>query len=296
MNTLILGASGLIGSNLLREIKGTVNWNVTGTYFSYPAKDTLKYNTLDLNDKENLDITKIEPEVIVHCGALTWVDYCEKNTDESFQKTVQSTINAVKIAEKYKSKFVYLSTDYIFNGENGPYREDDIADPISVYGRHKWEAEQVVLNSLVDSIICRVTNVYGNEERGKNFVSRLIGLALSRKIEDISLPIDQFATPVNAADVAKGIIHLLRDNKTGIYNLASTDYMNRYQLATRVLKYFPENSLNLVPVLTPDLNQVAKRPLLGGLISEKFLKEYPTYEFGNTDDYINDFIRKQQTT
>src|SRR5690606_41675199 len=92
-----------------------------------------------------------KPDVIVHCGALTHVDYCETNQEESYQKTVVSTHNLVAIAKACGSRFVYLSTDYVFDGEHGPYRETDPVNPISIYGAHKLQAEQYALEHLPDT-------------------------------------------------------------------------------------------------------------------------------------------------
>lgn len=292
MRILILGASGLIGGNLMRYTRDELNWNVLGTYFSYAAKDCLYFNTLDISDPKNVDFKKLNPEVVVHCGALTWVDYCEENIDESFEKTVQSTINALAIAKECNAKFVYLSTDYVFDGLNGPYREDDKVNALSVYGKHKLEAEELVKASGLDHIIGRVTNVYGDEERGKNFIARLVKTAESGEKAEMHFPSDQYATPVNAYDVARALTALIKADKTGIYNLASTDYLNRYQLAQMVLKHFPENNIDIRPVLTSELGQKAPRPLNGGLITAKFLAEFPTFEFGNVSDYITNYKNK----
>ena len=291
MKVLILGASGLIGGNSARHLTNNLHWEVLGTYFSYAAKNCFYYNTLDLNDVNNHDIDSFHPEVIIHCGALTWVDYCETHEEESHDKTVKSTINAIALAQKFKAKFVYLSTDYVFDGKNGPDDELSDVNPISVYGKHKLEAEAFVINSGLEYLICRVTNVYGDEERGKNFIARLIQQAISGEKKSFDFPVDQFATPANALDVAKAIASLLSDGKVGIYNLSSTDYLNRYQLAQRVLKYFPDNQIEINPILTEKLKQDADRPLYGGLIPAKFLNEYPTFEFSNVDDYIQDFLK-----
>ena len=292
MRTLILGASGLIGGNLHRILKETSDWPVIGTHFSYQAKDTLFYNTLDLRDPKNFDVPSFKPEVVVHCGALTWVDYCEENPEESYTKTVQSTRNALKLAESYNSDFIYISTDYVFDGKTGPYTENEGINPISVYGKHKLEAERAVLNSGVNFLICRVTNVYGDEERGKNFIARLIESARSGESKEFTFPIDQFATPINAFDVARALVLLMTDGKRGIYHLASTDFLNRYQLAQRVLHHFPNHNISMTPVLTSEMNQAAERPLNGGLISAKFLSEYPTFDYSNVDDYLNQIQHK----
>lgn len=287
MRVLIIGASGLVGSNCLNYFTKN-NHECVGTYFSYAAKDTVFYDTLSPSNSKNFDIDKLKPEVIIHCGALTHVDYCESHEEESYQQTVQSTQNIIDIARKYSSKIVFISTDYIFDGNNGPYDEEAQARPISVYGQHKWQAEQLIAHSQLKHIIIRVTNLYGDEERGKNFVSRIIEQIEQGKHLTLKLPIDQYATPVNAKDIARSILLLLEDQKQGIYNIASTDYMNRVQLALRVLSHYPDATYDLFPMTTQAINPPAARPLQGGLKSKKFLDDYPDFIFGTIDEYVRE--------
>lgn len=285
----IIGGSGLVGGNCMRYFSTKSELDVVASYFSYEAKGTVYFNTLDLNDEQNFDVDAFNPDVIIHCGALTWVDYCEDHQEESYEKTVQSTKNAIALCEKYGAKMVYISTDYVFDGVNGPYSEEDKVNPVSVYGSHKLEGEKLV-EALPEHLICRITNVYGDEERGKNFIARMIQNALNEKMS-LNLPYDQYATPVNAADIARSLYLLLRDEKNGVYNIASTDYVNRCQLAEMVLKYYPGHRVTINPVSTETINPPAERPLQGGLKSEKLLREYPQFKFTNVDDYVKNKIQ-----
>jgi dTDP-4-dehydrorhamnose reductase len=289
MKILIIGASGLVGGNCLRYLS-TQNHDCIGTYFSYPAKDTVYYDTLNIENPDNFDLDSFVPEVIIHCGALTHVDYCEQHPEESERLTVQSTQKVIEIARKFSSNLIFISTDYIFDGENGPYDEEAIANPISVYGRHKWEAEELIKKSNLHHIILRITNVYGDEERGKNFVARIIEQATKRQHLTLKLPVDQYATPINAHDIARAINLLLKADEQGIYNIASTDYMNRVQLALRILKYFPKASYDLIPLTTQEMNPPAARPLQGGLKSNKFLSKYPNFLFSTVDEYVSEKV------
>ena len=286
MKILIFGASGLVGGNMLKYLKLQPNFEVLGTHFSFATKHTVFFNTLDIKSSENFDVMEFNPDVIVNCGALTWVDYCEENQDESYQKTVLSTINTLKLAEKCNSKYVYIGTDYIFDGKNGPYTELHEARPLSVYARHKLEAESLVLNASEQNLSLRITNVYGDEERDKNFVSRLQNVARTGENHILKLPYDQYATPINAKDIARALFLLLRDGKSGVYNIASTDFVNRVQLAQLVLNSIPGHQVTVNPISTEELNPPAKRPLLGGLISAKFLSEYPDFQFSTVQDYL----------
>ncbi len=259
---------------------------VVGSYFSFKTENTVFYDTLNPDHANNFDVVAFAPDVIVHCGALTHVDYCETHPEESYEKTVQSTINLIKLAKECNSRMVFISTDYVFDGNEGPYREDAPVNPLSVYARHKLEAEQIVNNEIENALILRVTNVYGDEVRGKNFVARIVEQCINKQKLTLKLPYDQYASPANAWDIARAMYVLLRDNKSGIYHIGSTDYLNRVELALRVISYFPEAEYDLIPISTADMNQPAARPLLGGFVKMKFSNEYPEFLFGNIDSYM----------
>jgi dTDP-4-dehydrorhamnose reductase len=285
MKVFIAGASGLVGGQCLQYFTQQ-GWEVTGSYFSYPVDGLVYYNTLEA-DANNFDLVGWKPDVIVHCGALTHVDYCETNVEESYLKTVKSTDTLVQVAKQIGSGFVYFSTDYVFDGVSGPYKEDDPVHPLSVYGRHKLEGEQLVLREIEQALVLRVTNIYGDEARGKNFVARIVSQIEAGTSLTLKLPYDQFAHPTNAADLARALHLLLRDGKRGVYHLGGTDYMNRVELALRILKHYPQASYQLEPISTASLQQPAARPLNGGFIRAKFCAEYPEFLFSNVDDYLN---------
>jgi dTDP-4-dehydrorhamnose reductase len=263
------------------------DFTVIGSHYSYETKGTVYYNLFDPQSSD-LDLAEFKPDVIVHTGALTHVDYCETHEKESYHHTVESTEIALDLAVKYQAKFVFISSDYIFDGENGPYDENAATNPLSVYGKHKLMAETAVIGSGLDHLILRITNVYGKEERGKNFVAFLVKTALSGESKTLRLPVDQFATPVNAADIARALCLLLKNTKTGVYNLASDEYLSRVELARKVLAHFPDAAIDVDPVLTKELGQAAPRPLRGGLTNDKIKHEFPGLTFGTVDDYIKE--------
>ena len=286
MKVLIVGASGLVGGNCLLHLKEKGH-DVTGTHLSFPYGGTVYYNPLNPTDPKNINIAESNPEVIIHCGALTNVDYCENHPTESYERTVVSTQNIAAIARQIGARIIYLSTDYVFDGQSGPYIESDHVNPLNIYGKHKLEAERLVLNQSSANIIIRVTNVYGDEPRGKNFVSRIVTAIRKNERLTLSLPFDQFATPVNALDIARVIHKLLVNQSAGIYHIGSTDYFNRVQLFRKVLQYFPEyDNYQLQVLSTKALIQPALRPLRGGLLSAKFIQENPEFNFTNVDDYL----------
>lgn len=263
------------------------NMLVIGSHFSFATIDTEYFNVFNPTGS-TFDLVAFDPDVIIHTGALTHVDHCETHPEESFHHTVESTIAALKLAEKYHSKFVYISTDYIFDGGAGPYREYDATNPLSVYGKHKLQAEKIIRERTDDHLILRVTNVYGDEVRGKNFIAFLARTAQSGEERTLRLPVDQYATPINARDIAKFVSHLIRDDKRGTYHLASDEYLSRVELAEKVLSYFPLSKVEIEAVPTLELGQAAPRPLKGGLKTDKIKNEYPKLKFTTVDDYLEE--------
>jgi dTDP-4-dehydrorhamnose reductase len=289
---LIVGASGLVGGQSQLAF-ASAGHRVLGTHFSYPTPSTVYLDTLSLDAEA---IAALEAQLggpahyILHCGALTHVDYCEQHPDESERLTVSSTLRLIELAQRWGSRLAYVGTDYVFDGARGPYIESDAVNPLSVYARHKLAAEQAVLATPY-ALAVRITNVYGDEARGKNFVARVAaqladalqtGLAVR-----LRLPADQYATPINAADVARALLTLIQANEHGLWHLASTDWVNRIQLAQRIARYYPSAPIELIAVPTVELAQPAARPLLGGLIAKKFLDRFPEFQFTNLDDYLS---------
>ncbi|MCF7832283.1 MAG: NAD(P)-dependent oxidoreductase [Candidatus Marinimicrobia bacterium] len=285
MKIFIIGASGLVGGNCMQCMRKDPAMDVIGSHYSFATIDTEYFNVFNPAGS-TFDLAAFDPDVILHTGALTHVDRCETHPEESFHHTVESTQAALALAEKFHSKFVYISTDYIFDGRSGPYSETDPINPISIYGKHKWQAEEIIRNTIDDHLILRITNVYGDEVRGKNFVAFVAGIAQSGEERTLRLPVDQYATPINASDVGKFACSLIKDNKRGTYNLASDEYLNRVELAKKVLGYFPASKVEIEAVSTWELGQAAPRPLMGGLKTDKIKNEYPKLKFTTVDDYM----------
>ncbi|MFA6618317.1 MAG: SDR family oxidoreductase [Candidatus Neomarinimicrobiota bacterium] len=287
MKVFIIGASGLLGSNCLRLMQSDPDFDVIGSHYSFATNDTEYFDVFNPAET-TFDLKAFHPDVIIHTGALTHVDYCESHEEESYKHTVASTEAAIKLANSFKAKFVFISSDYIFDGKNGPYDEEAEPNPLSVYGRHKLLAEKLVKEHCENYLILRITNVYGKEIRGKNFIAFLAKRALSENPKELRLPQDQYATPINAADIAKFLAVMLKDDKQGIYNLASDEYLNRVELAEKVLAHFSGHEIKIKALNTAELGQAAPRPLKGGLKNDKIKKEYPQMTFSTVDRYLEE--------
>jgi dTDP-4-dehydrorhamnose reductase len=281
MKILVVGASGLVGGQCIKILSD--KYEVSGTHLTFPGDNTFYFNPSDSGFLSQLPSN--DWDAIIHTGALTHVDKCEIEVDLSYNATVVSTTNLVDYSSLIGAKFIYLSTDYVFDGKSGPYNEGDTQAPLNIYGMHKLVAENIIIENSKNYLIFRITNVYGDEIRNKNFVARIIQEIRSGKSE-FSAPCDQFATPINAYDIARAIKASLKLNLNGIYHLSSTDYMSRVQLLQKIFEYFPEKDLSVVPLKTADLKQTARRPLLGGLCAAKFISDVPDFQFTNIDNYL----------
>ncbi|MDZ7821135.1 MAG: SDR family oxidoreductase [Candidatus Marinimicrobia bacterium] len=252
MRVFIIGASGLVGGNCMRRMQKEAEMEVIGSHFTFATNDTEYFNVFEPGSA-TFDLKAFAPQVIIHTGALTHVDRCETHPEESYRHTVRSAAAVLTLAKQYRSKLVYISSDYVFDGKAGPYSEEDRVNPLNVYGKHKLEAEQMVREEYPDSLILRVTNVYGDEIRGKNFVAFLTRTAQKHEAKTLRLPKDQYATPVDAWDIARAGLRLIRDDRRGLYHIAPDEYLSRVELAEKVLKYFPKARVNIEALPTSRL-------------------------------------------
>jgi len=260
VRVLVVGASGLIGGKVARSFasSGSV---VLGTFRSHPLEGLSR---LDIcNEAETMRIVDdFNPDLIAHAAALTNVDLCETERDSCYRTNVTATQNLVKCARKVGAKLVYFSTDYIFDGNNGPYSEEDPPNPINFYGTCKLEAEKAI-RGMDDFLIARTTVVYGWERQEKNFVMNLANRL--QRGERVHVPVDQIGTPTYADNLAEAIVDLVDKREKGVFNIAGPDLIDRYTFARMVAEVFQLPQALIVPRKTTDLGQKAARPLNGGL-------------------------------
>lgn len=264
---LIIGASGLIGYSLYEHF--LKDYKVLGTYNTHSFDNLIHLNLSNKTDLENI-LRKINPDVILLPAALTAVDYCEKNRDACWNTNVTGPNELINLIKKQDTKLVYFSTDYIFDGKNGPYSEEAEPNPLNFYGNAKLETEKNIQNNLIDYIIIRTTVVYGWEHLGKNFIFSLresLNNGLSIKV-----PRDQIGTPTYVEDLAKVTYLLVSSEKKGVYNVAGPEIIDRYNFALTAANVFNLNKALIKPVTTSELKQLAERPLKAGLRIGKLLK------------------------
>jgi dTDP-4-dehydrorhamnose reductase len=257
VRTLIIGASGLVGSALRAVFR-----EATGTYFRNPGEDLV---ALDISDAAAVDalVHAVAPALVLLPAAQPNVDRCELEPVESERINVLGTRNVAESAARVGARLVYFSTDYVFDGRAGPYAVDAPTGPINVYGRHKLAAEAVVRTTVADHLIVRACGVYGYQATGKNFVMALNRLAAAG--ERMRVPSDQWGTPTLAENLAEAVGELARASHRGVVHPVGPDFMTRIDFARLAAEVFGHASDFLQPVTTPELQQPAARPLRGGV-------------------------------
>jgi dTDP-4-dehydrorhamnose reductase len=271
---LITGANGLLGQKLVKDFHP--NYEVIACDLhpqSYLPLPDLSYESLNITDRQQFgfQISHSHPEVIINAAAYTDVDGCEIHKDEAWAVNVGGVKNLVNLCRKEKTKLVHLSTDYVFNGEEGPYSEDDPPDPVNFYGETKLESEKIIENSGIDSLIIRTNVLYGfgNKVKPNFFLSLLDKLSKNERIKIVT---DQFNNPTLVDNLSLCIFEMVKKDVSGVYHIAGSEYLSRYDFAIKVAKSFDFDKNNILPTKTEVLQQEAKRPYRGGLKTDRAQK------------------------
>jgi dTDP-4-dehydrorhamnose reductase len=259
---LIIGGSGFVGTAL----RGVFGAEAVGTYCNHRLEGLRHLDIRDAGAVTAL-LGELRPELILHPAAQPHVDWCEDHVEESEAINVSGTRNVAQAAHAIGARYAYFSTDYLFNGDAGPYREDAEPDPLNVYGRHKLEAERCIKDLLEDYLIVRVCNVFGFEPAGKNFVMALI--ARGRSGEAMNVPSDQWGNPTYADNLAAAVKELAESQQRGTFHVVGPESMDRVRFARLACDIFGLDPSFLRPQTTLELGQRARRPLRGGLDNRK---------------------------
>ncbi len=265
MRALVIGASGQVGAALVRALARRGH-QATGTYAQHSTVDLIP---LDITDRAAVErtISAARADWVFCPAGLTHVDYCEEHPAAAMAVNRDGPLEAARAAECVDAGFVYYSTEYVFDGASGPYREDDPARPLSKYGLSKWEGEQALLAEIPRALVVRTTVVYGPDRQEKNFVYQLIRNC--RRGQAMRIPSDQVSSPTYNEDLATASVELCERGLTGTYHLAGDGVLDRFTLAQLACRIFDLDPSRLQPVATAALAQKAPRPLNGGLLIAK---------------------------
>ncbi|HOW28878.1 MAG TPA: SDR family oxidoreductase [Elusimicrobiota bacterium] len=264
---LVVGASGQVGKKLHQWLRQNGHRSL-GTGFSHVDRSDESLVPLDMREAAAVNdvFLKHRPSTVFLFSALTNVDYCEDHADEAYAINVAGVQNIVNACKTHKTKLVFASTEYVFDGAHGPYKEEDAVNPLGVYAKTKVEGEKIV-SSLPGAIIARTTVVYDWDPSSKNFVMGLIQkLSTGQAVKVLT---DQWSHPTLARNLAQILWELSRTNESGVFHVVGPDYTNRHRFAILLCDLFGFDKTLLSPVTTPELKQRARRPLQGGLLTDK---------------------------
>jgi dTDP-4-dehydrorhamnose reductase len=257
---LITGASGLLGTRVC-ELALKQNHTIFAAY----SQHIPRYGTstkLDLTDKTAIKevFRKVDPEVVIHAAALTDVDECEKEKELAWKTNTEATSNIAQLCHEHSSFLVYVSTDYVFNGEKGNYRESDQTDPINYYGLTKLKGEEQVIQSVAQHCIARTSVIYGSiPAAGKtNFALWLIDKLGRREITRTVT--DQWNSPTLNTNLAEMILEIVERRISGIFHLAGATRLSRFDFATHIAEAFNLDKNCIIPASSKEMPWFAKRP------------------------------------
>ena len=270
---LITGSGGILGTEL------SIRLNELFDVLALPKSSSK--NFLDITDFNMMySIFKnFNPDFVINCAAFTNVDSCELNKQIARNVNVKGLMNLLKCMSK-NSKMIHISTDYVFNGKDGNYKENDMKEPINYYGKTKLEADNLLMGSNSNYLIIRPNVLYSsNLSKNNHFLSWVVN-SLKDKTE-INVVNDQISNPVYVSDLVEVILSSLLVEYNGVYHFGSEDVISRYDFALLISKIFKldENLIN--PIKTSDLKQIAERPKKSFLNCNKIISDlnidlYPT--------------------
>jgi dTDP-4-dehydrorhamnose reductase len=292
MRILVTGANGLLGQKLV-ELISTKNDYLIATAKSKLVIDLPcgEYHSLDITNRNQVEsvVQASKPDVIINTAAMTQVDQCETEQDKCWLNNVTAVENLVHACEQTKTHLVQVSTDFIFDGTNGPLDETAKPNPISFYGKSKLAAEEAVQKSNTDWAILRTVLVYGvtNDMSRSNIV-----LWVKKSLEEgktINVVNDQWRTPTLAEDLAMGCYLAATKKVKGIYNISGDNMMTPYDIAIKTADFFGLDKSLIKQTDSTQFKQPAARPPKTGFIIDKAKRElgYQPHRFIDGLEVLN---------
>jgi len=265
MKILITGANGLLGQKLVRQLtKKNISFIASSKGVNRNSNcPSYKYISLDICDPKQVEkiITTLQPTHIIHTAAITNVDSCELDPSLCRKVNVTGTQLLIEQAKKINAHFQLLSTDFVFDGTTGEYSEKDQVNPLSVYGRSKVEAENLLLLGNYENYsIVRTIIVYGigeNLSRSNLFLWAREELSHQRTIHVVD---DQFRSPTWADDLAWGCIKICIDQQRGIFHLSGETKFSIYEIALKIANFYGYPTHCIIKTYSKQLQQAAQRP------------------------------------
>jgi len=254
---LVTGSAGLVGQQVVKYL------SKSNQVFSCYNESKPEYGDsvkMDLKNYEMISsvLTEIKPDVVIHLGAMTGVDLCEKEKTSASEINTKATEIIAKECSKLNSFLVYVSTDYVFDGNFGMYKEDDVANPLGFYGKSKLEGEKAVQNFSTNWCIARTSTPFGLHPTKKSFPMWVIENLQKQK--QIDVLIDQFTSPTYVPNLSRMLIEISERRITGIIHVAGASKISRYQMASMVSDKLNLDGTLLKQISMNKMKWVAQRP------------------------------------
>ncbi|MCE7992036.1 MAG: NAD(P)-dependent oxidoreductase [Roseivirga sp.] len=279
MKVLITGANGLLGQKLVKLILDRGQDELIATArganrLPYPAEN-YTYTSLDITDPAKVEdvIAEAKPDVVIHTAAMTNVDQCETERESCWELNVNATAYLLKACERSGTFFLHLSTDFIFDGEAGPYDEEAAANPISYYGDSKLRSEEVVKAGKTNWAIVRTVLVYGiAHDISRSNIILWVKSSLEQG-KQIKVVDDQLRSPTLAEDLAMGCYLIAQQRAGGVFNICGKDLLTPHEMAIKTADFFNLDTSTMERADASTFQQTAKRPPKTGLLIDKAVSE-----------------------
>ncbi len=269
---LITGANGLLGQELVAQMSRRPEYDLLATSRDTEprfAGGSCGYVRMDLTDCTEVRrvFQDFAPDVVINTAAMTLVDECETERERCWEVNVDAVSVLAKCCLTHGSRLIQVSTDFIFDGEDGPYREAQPPSPISFYGKSKWAAENAARGAGLDRwAVARTVLVYGTGERLSRSNIVLWVIDQLSKGNPIHVVTDQWRTPTYVADLAQGIEKITRYRKTGVFHISGRELLSIYEFALLIAEVFDLDAGLIQPADHRNFVQKARRPARTGFI------------------------------
>lgn len=275
---LVTGSNGLLGQKLTSLILSSKRAELIATSKGanrHPQKEGYTYAEMDItNARQVRQVTgHFHPDIIINTAALTNVDTCDREHELCRELNVEAVKTLASVCAEKDIHLIHLSTDFVFDGEDGPYAEDAKPQPVSFYGQSKADAEEVLLQSSCHWTIIRTILVYGITADMSRSNIVLWAKAALEKGEALNVVDDQWRMPTLAEDLAEACLLAAESGAQGIYHISGKDMMSVYDLVLQVAGFWNLDSSFIRPVSSGLLNQKARRPKKTGFILDKAIAE-----------------------
>jgi dTDP-4-dehydrorhamnose reductase len=264
---LITGSNGMLGQRAVEFYSSNENVELLATSVEDKSViNSVEYRQCDIKSRECIKklIYDYCPDFIVHTAAFTNVDLSEKLREDAWRINVKGVEYIAEAARAIDAQIIHISTDYIFDGNNGPYYENDIPNPIGYYGRTKLASENALRISGTLFTILRTNVLYGIARDSRPDFVRWVVNSLSKK-EKIRIVKDQINNPTFIDDLVQAINKVIDFRKTGVYHIGGKEFLSRFEFTKRIAEFFNLDKNLIIPITTEELNQPARRPLNSGL-------------------------------